>query len=100
MATAAVEHEQAEQPFCWCCGNTFEEPDLTRLGNHPEVGVCGSCAKWLHRRAKGAGERRGRTPGAGVLRAVDSARGRLMRAGVHDWPLIGPLLRRLDRRLP
>ena len=100
MATAAVEHEQAEQPSCWCCGNTFEESDLTRLGNHPEVGLCSSCAKWLHRRARSAGENGRRRRGGWVLRAVDAARTRAMRAGVHDWPLVGRLLRLLDRRLP
>ena len=100
MATAAVEREHADQAFCWCCGNTFDESDLTRLGTHPEVGVCRSCAKWLHRRARSAGETGRRAPGAWVLGAVDSARGRVMRGGVHDWPLIGPLVRRVDRRLP
>ena len=100
MATAAVEHEQAEQPFCWCCGNTFEESDLTRLGTHPEVGVCRGCAKWLHRRARSVGENGRRRRDGWVLRAVDAARTRVMRAGVHDWPLVGPLLRRLDRHLP
>ena len=52
MATPAVEHAQAEQPICWCCGKTFvEEFELTPLGEHPEVRVCAMCAHWLHRRA-------------------------------------------------
>ena len=100
MATAAVQQQQADQPVCWCCGNTFEDSDLTRLGTHPEVGVCAGCAHWLHRRARSAADTRRRTPGAWVRRSVDSARGRVIRAGAHDWPLIGSLLRRLDRHLP
>jgi hypothetical protein len=100
MATAAVEHEQAEQPFCWCCGNTFEESDLTRLGNHPEVGVCARCAQWLHRRARSPDQRGRATRRGWLLPAVEAARARVMRAGVHDWPVVGSLLRRLDRHLP
>lgn len=101
MATPAVEHEQADQPVCWCCGKTFvEDSELTRLGAHPEVGVCAMCAHWLQRRARWAVDARRRTPGALVRRGVGSARGRVMRAGAHDWPIIGPLLRRLDQYLP
>ena len=101
MATPAVEHEHTEQPTCWCCGKTIvEESELTRLGDHPEVRVCAMCALWLHRRARSAADAGRRAPSAWVRRGVGSARGRVMRAGIHDWPLIGPVLRRLDRHLP
>lgn len=100
MAAAAVEHEQVEGPICWCCGKVFEEQDLSRLGSHPEVGVCGGCAQWLHRRARSAAETGARTPGAVMRRAGAVARRRIMRAGLQDWPVVGPLLRRLDRKLP
>jgi hypothetical protein len=99
-AQAAVEHEQVERPVCWCCGNTFDEQDLSRLGSHPEVGVCAGCARWLHRRARSASDAGRRTPGAALRRAVAAARGRVMRAGVQDWPAVGSLLRRLDKHLP
>ena len=52
MAVAAIEHEQVEDPTCWCCGSTFSEEDLVRLGNHPEVGVRTGCAQWLLRGAR------------------------------------------------
>lgn len=101
MATSAVEHEQAEQPRCWCCGNLFVDSELTRLGNHPEVGVCAGCARWLHRRAgSGVDARLRQAPGAWVRRAVGVVRGRVIRSGAPDSPLLGPLLRRLDRHLP
>jgi hypothetical protein len=100
MADAAVEPEQVERPTCWCCGNTFDDHDLTRLGAHPEVGVCAGCARWLHRRARSGSEAGLRSPGALMRRWVGLARERVMRAGVQDWPVVGRLLRRLDRHLP
>ena len=100
MVAAAVAHDQVELPVCWCCGSTFAEQDLTRLGNHPEVGVCAGCAHWLHRRARSAADANRRTPAAVVRRGLDAARGRVIRAGAQDWPVLGPLLRRLDRHLP
>lgn len=99
-ASVAVEHEQVDRLFCWCCGNGFDEQDLTRLGTRPEVGVCAGCAQWLHRRARSASDSGRRTPGAAVRRTVAAVRGRVMRAGAQDWPVVGPLLRRLDRHLP
>ena len=100
MTAAAVEREQAERPTCWCCGSTFAEQDLVRLGNHPEVGVCPGCAQWLHRRARSDADERRRIPSAILLRGLDAARGGVMRAGAQDWPIIGAALRRLDRHLP
>jgi hypothetical protein len=100
VAEAAIGHDQAERPTCWCCGNTFDDADLTRLGAHPEVGVCVSCARWLHRRARSASDQGKRRPDALLRQGIVRVRGRLMRAGAHEWPLVGPLLRRLDRHLP
>src|SRR5690349_7694579 len=99
-AAAAVEHEQAKRPTCWCCGKSFEEQDLSRLGSHPEVGVCAGCAHWLHRRARSSAETGTRTPGAVMRRAMAATRARVMRAGLQDLPVLGPMLRRLDRHLP
>jgi hypothetical protein len=100
MAAEAIADGQLDRPACWCCGNTFEEHDLSRLGSHPEVGVCAGCAQWLYRRARLRAETGARTPGALVRRGIAAARGRVMRAGSQDWPVLGALLRQLDRRLP
>jgi hypothetical protein len=35
-----------------------------------------------------------------MRRWVGLARERIMRAGPQDWPVVGRLLRRLDRHLP
>ena len=100
METAAVEPVKGDQPSCWCCGTVVQESALTRFGAHPEVGVCAGCAHWLNRRARLAGDHARRTPGATVRRGIHAARVAVMRAGIHDWPLVGPLLRRVDRHLP
>ncbi len=92
-----MENEQVERPTCWCCGNRFDERDLSRLGSHPEVGVCAGC---VHRRARSSTDTGARSPGAVLPRAMAAARGRVMRAGAQDWPVLGPLLRRLDWHLP
>lgn len=99
-AVEVVERDVADQPACWCCGRQVDERDLTRLGAHPEVGVCQGCARWLLRRSRAAGEAGARGLGARARRVVAAVRDRVMRAGVHRWPLVGAVLRRLDRRLP
>jgi len=37
MSTQA-QHEPAAVPTWWCCGRPYPETELTRLGQHPEVG--------------------------------------------------------------
>ncbi len=85
---------------CWCCGATRDERDLTRLGSHPEVGICLTCARWLHRRARARAESSRGTPGPVVRRSVQRVRQRVVGAGLHDRPVLGPLLRTIDRHLP
>lgn len=87
-------------PECWCCGRTFAETDLTRLGRHPEVGVCAGCARSLNRRARASADRGLRTPGVTARRALERARRAVVRRGLQGWPVLGPVLRRLDRHLP
>ena len=78
MAAAAIEHEQVEDPTCWCCGSTFSEDDLVRLGSHPEVGVCTGCAQWLHRSARSSLDAGRRTPIAVMRHRLDAVRGRVI----------------------
>jgi hypothetical protein len=35
---------------CWCCGSSFPEEQVVRLGQHPEVAVCLDWALFLNRR--------------------------------------------------
>jgi hypothetical protein len=39
------------------------------------------------------------TPGAAVRRSAAATRAWVVRAGLHDWPVLGSLLRRLDRHV-
>lgn len=96
----APEAVQASTPVCWCCGSRYDEHDLVRLGSHPEVGVCFGCAQFLQRRATERLDERGPSSGArlrGVLRGV---RGWVIQRGWHNRPVVGRLLRRVDRHLP
>ncbi len=99
-ALGDLEPVPSPAPECWCCGAAVEEAALTRLGTHPEVGLCADCARWVHRRARAAAERGRRTPGTVVRRSVEGSRDWVMAMGAHGWPVLGPLLRRLDRFLP
>jgi hypothetical protein len=85
---------------CWCCGKSYPEAALVRLGMHPEVAVCFACARFLDRRA---------TEQIDALRPSAAARGRTVvrqaRSTVieHGWqhlPILGTLLRWIDKRLP
>lgn len=100
MGEPAVDVSQAGRPECWCCGGSFDEGELTRLGAHPEVGLCGTCAQWVHRRARALrdGERHG--PGPSARRAVGTVREHVIRSGLHEWPVVGSALRWVDRHLP
>ena len=99
MDTASKASAQT-QPSCWCCGHAFEEADLTRLGEHPEVGICAACAQWLNRRARSTADQGRHSPAVVLRRGIDAVRGKVMTVGAHEWPLVGPLLTRLDRHLP
>lgn len=82
---------------CWCCGRMIDEEALVRLGNHPEVGVCINCVRFLGRRA--------RDYQASVVRkrlrgTAESIRGEVMSCGWHERPVIGPVLLWINRHVP
>jgi hypothetical protein len=97
---AAVTHDQVGRGMCWCCESTFEQADLTRLGSHPQAAVCARCAQWLYRRARANADAGSRTPGVLVRAGLGAARRGVMRAQLQHWPVLGRLLRRLDKHLP
>jgi hypothetical protein len=35
---------------CWCCGDRTVRSSLLRLSQHPEVGVCFRCVRYLEKR--------------------------------------------------
>jgi hypothetical protein len=100
MGWTAATGDSGGQVVCWCCGRPNGEPDVVRLGDHPEVAVCLGCAHFLHQRAR-AREDELRSSPAGLARDVlRAARALVMRRGWHELRVIGPLLRRLGARLP
>jgi hypothetical protein len=98
--SVAPETVQASTPACWCCGEQFDERDLVRLGSHPEVGVCFGCARFLQRRAAEREDELGRSRRSRVRTAVRGVRGWAIARGRHNSPVIGRVLRRIDRYLP
>jgi ribosome-binding protein aMBF1 (putative translation factor) len=85
---------------CWCCGRPKGEPDVVRLGDHPEVAVCLDCAHFLHRSARSREDELRPSPAGRARDVLRAARALVMRRGWQELPVIGPLLRRLGPRLP
>lgn len=88
---------EAGKSDCWCCGRITSEEAPARLGNHPEVGVCVNCVRFLGRRA--------RDYQASVMRkqlrgAAESIRGEVMSHGWHERPVIGRVLLWINRHVP
>jgi hypothetical protein len=86
-----------DESTCWCCGQPRSEDTLVHLGNHPEVGICVSCVHFLHRRAR---DQQATAMRQTLRGAAESVRGQVMARGLHERPMIGPVLKWLNRHLP
>jgi hypothetical protein len=73
---------------------------LVRLGQHPEVGVCLRCARWLQRRAAQRLDERHPSWGARLRGRIRAIRKAVIRKGWHERGRLGVLLRWLDQHLP
>lgn len=82
---------------CWCCGRIIPGGALVHLGNHPEVGVCVNCVRFLSRRARDyqASQMRLR-----LRETAESIRREVMARQLHQQPVIGPALKWINRHLP
>ena len=100
MTTAPDTDENTAAAACWCCGNPYPSTALITLDAHPETVVCRQCATYLGRRAKAANDALNPTL-PGHLRSVISAgRNQVIRLQLHERPILGKLLRTIDRHLP
>ncbi|MER7609826.1 hypothetical protein [Nocardioides sp. NPDC127503] len=99
MATHA-QPEADERRLCWCCDNDFPDEELVHLGAHPEVALCFDCARWVRRRAILRADAGRRGMRVGLRRVVAQMRAAVIGHGWHDRPVIGPILRWIDRRMP
>lgn len=98
--TAQTNNDTVTPAHCWCCGSSYSEDDLVRLGRHPEVAVCLGCARWLKRRAAERVDARNPSPAARIRTGIGAIRGWVIRRGWHQRGPLGALLRRIDRYLP
>ncbi|WP_328332146.1 hypothetical protein OHA70_13295 [Kribbella sp. NBC_00382] len=98
--TAADQTVPPGESVCWCCGGEFGSRDILRLGQHPEVGVCLQCARFLQRRAVEREDELHPSPGARARAVVRRGRDLVISHGWQQRPIIGQLLRRIDRYLP
>src|SRR4051795_5053893 len=85
---------------CWCCGQPNPEPDVLRLGEHPEVAVCLGCAHFLHQRARAREDELRPSAAAHARDGLRAVRNIVMARRWQEKPLIGPVLRLLGTRLP
>lgn len=99
-AETASGREPADENRCWCCGKPYPDAELLHLGAHPEAAVCPTCAHFLHREARARADADRPTRGWRVRRAIAVVRRWVIERGLQHKPIIGPLLRRLNRRLP
>jgi len=95
----APEMMEALAAECWCCGATFAEPDLVRLGRHPEVRICLGCTQYLYRRRTERLDLTKPSLAAEVRNMIRAARAAVIARGWADRPALGRVLRRIDRRL-
>jgi hypothetical protein len=103
MTSEAVQSDRrdsGDRLVCWCCGQQQPRQDLVHLGDHPEVGVCLSCAHFLHQRARAREDELHPSPAARARDGLRAARRVVIARHWHEKPLIGPVLRRLGRHLP
>jgi hypothetical protein len=83
---------------CWCCGRQQPETRLLRLSARPDAAVCLDCVAHLRQRARAHEDP---PPVARQLNTIASRlRGAVMIIGLHKKPVIGPLLRWVNRRSP
>ncbi|GGO84991.1 hypothetical protein GCM10011584_03870 [Nocardioides phosphati] len=98
--TTQAEHLNEERRRCWCCDEEFPPALLVSLGAHPEVALCFDCARWIGRRARQQADLVRPGLRARVRRSVAGLRAAVISRGWHDLPVVGRILRRIDRRLP
>lgn len=92
--------DRASETGCWCCGAGFAEAELVRLGQHPEVGVCLRCARWVQRRAVQRHDEQHPSPAALLRGGIQAVRAAAIRNGWHRRGVAGTALRWIDRYLP
>ena len=95
--------QQTSEPAtgqCWCCGRTRTESQLLHLNDHPEVAVCFGCARFLRRRATEQEDLSRPSAAARGRSVVRRVRSTVMEHGWQGRPVVGPVLRWVDKHMP
>lgn len=85
---------------CWCCGSRHDPAGMVHLGNHAEVALCLSCARWVGKRAGMIEDQSKSGPLVHARDGLRRARRGVVERGWHHNRLVGPPLRWIGRRLP
>jgi hypothetical protein len=96
----AVEDESPSPSECWCCGRVDDPTLMVHLGNHPEVALCRSCARWAAKQAWEIDDRSRTGPVVISRDRLRNLRRAVVDRGWHRSRLLGGPLRRLGKRLP
>ncbi len=96
--TAGYTDEGNWPSSCWCCGAAKAEAQLVRLGARPEAAVCIDCVPSLRQRARA--HETSPTVARHLHRAADRIRGVVMTAGLNRKPVLGRVVRWINRRSP
>lgn len=85
---------------CWCCGSTDDPDRMVHLGNHPEVGICRSCARWAAKQAWEIEDRDRTGPLVRVRDVLRTGRQIVIDHGWHRGRWLGGPLRWIGKRMP
>ena len=96
----AVEDEFGSPSQCWCCGRTDDPTLMVHLGNHPEVALCRSCARWAAKQAWEIDDRSKSGPLVVARGAFRNLRRVVVDREWHRSRLFGGPLRWIGKRLP
>lgn len=89
-----------EVSLCWCCDSEYDELNLVRLRARPDVGICLGCARDLQVRAAERHDQLNPSWAGRLRSGIRQTREAVISRGWHDRPLIGRILRAIDRFLP
>ena len=96
-----VQNQGMQDPVeCWCCGSSFPEEQVVRLGQHPEAAMCLDCALFLNRRAMQRRDELSPLLAGRVRSGLQACRDWVVARGWHVRGRFGAFLRWLDRHLP
>lgn len=98
--TTHAEPVADERQRCWCCDQEFPAGEVVHLGARPEVALCFDCARWVRRRAVQRADSGRHGIGVRLRGFLAQIRATVIGHGWHDRPVIGGILRWIDRHLP